>query len=117
MSVGDETFYCDLLITKLQNKPPTWSVEKVVDATGKIEKVNLLKSPRQVRGWVLHLGKDSFKRFNTKRAALDFFVRLVSIEAAPIRAKETLPEAEEFVLGLAARCAEYPDGPQPEEAP
>jgi hypothetical protein len=78
--VGDETTQGEVLITKIRKKPPTWSLEKVRDETGSIDKANLFKSsPRSPRGWILHLGKKAFKDFRTRRAAIDFFSRLVAI--------------------------------------
>lgn len=91
---GDETVQGGVLITKRQNKPPMWSLEKVVDETGKIEKANLFKSsPRSPNGWILHLGKDALKDFSTRRAAIDFFERLQALEVVDVEQEEDNEEA------------------------
>ncbi len=79
MSVGYETIYGDVLVTKTRNKPPTWDLEKA-NAEGKVDKCRLFKtSSRDRRGWLLHMGRDAIKYFRTRRQAVNFFSRLVAV--------------------------------------
>lgn len=80
-SVGHETAYNDILITRAARKPPDYMLEQT-DVNGNIINCVLRKLPKGQRGWTLLLPGGGFHEFKTKRKALDFFARLQRLESS-----------------------------------